>query len=223
MSEVIIVGYQEYDFGRSLVVGEIVYKDLSLNLEEYDGLIFTSKNGILSLQASSEKYPHMAIYKSLPAFLIGSSSAKVLKKLGGNIAFISIKAHGHEFAIELEKILDKNKKYAYFRANKIVSGLDEKLLEKGFKIHSFCNYESKIRFLAKSLKPSKNSILLFTSPSAYYYFLENFGWDDSYRACALGKTTFGSFHKGINAKISNKQEIKEAYFSLKEGFVNGKN
>ncbi|RDU69678.1 uroporphyrinogen-III synthase [Helicobacter cholecystus] len=221
MAQIIIVGYQNYDFAKSLVVGEILYKDFCLDVQVFDGLIFTSKNAILSLEKNSIKYPQMQRWRSIPAYVIGQSSAKMLQNLGGNLAYISSNAHGKEFANELSQLLDKRKKYAYFRAYKIVSNLDKELRERDFCVHSIVSYQSVPANLSQTDLPPKGSVLLFTSPSAYHFFLQKFQWDESYRAVALGKTTFNAFRQGIKAEILQIQEIYKATLFLQEKFKEG--
>lgn len=218
MREIIIVGYQNYDFAKSLIVGEIVYEDFCLDLNSFGLLLFTSKNAILSLEQNSLKYPQMQIWKQIPSYVIGKSSAKTLQELGGSLACISPNAHGREFASFLESTLNPKIPILYLRAMNIVSSLDERLRKKGFDIYSQIAYRSKMLNLSSSSKPKKDSILLFTSPSAYRFFLQNFEWDLSYTAIALGRTTFESFEKNIKAEISTTQEICQTYLALQKRF-----
>lgn len=210
MSEIIIVGYQDYDFAKSLVVGEIVYEDFCLDLREFNSLIFTSKNAILSLMHNAQKYPEMQIWKTIPSYVIGKSTAKTLQDLGGTLAYISPHSYGEEFANFLSSKLSPSSSILYLRAKTTASSLDELLRDRGFKLDSQIAYHSRAKKLASIHKPPKNAILLFTSPSAYRFFLQNFEWDESYTAIALGKTTFQSFDLNISKRISPIQDIKKS-------------
>ena len=205
-----MVGYQNYDFAKSLVVGEIVYEDFCLELEGFDALIFTSKNAILSLEHNSQKHPQMLSWKQKPSYVIGKGSARVLQNLGGNLAHISPNSYGKEFATFLQHTLNPQSSLLYLRAKSIISNLDESLRSAGFSIHSQIAYFSAPLSLADTQKPPKDSILLFTSPSAYAYFLQNFKWDSSYLAVGIGKSTFESFESGIKKEISPIQEIEKS-------------
>lgn len=216
MREVIVVGYQNYNFAKSLVVGEIIYEDFCLDLKEFDSLIFTSKNAILSLEYNAKKHPQMQGWKQKPSYVIGKGSAKVLKELGGNLASISPNSHGKEFASFLQQTLKPKERLLYLRAKNIVSNLDEILKQSGFSIHSQIAYCSQI--LHSTQKPPKDSVLLFTSPSAYDYFLQNFQWDESYLAIAIGKSTFERFESGISKEISPIQEIEQSTKLLQSRF-----
>lgn len=218
MREVIIVGYQAYDFAKSLVVGEIVYEDFCLDLSDFDSLIFTSKNAILSLEYNAKKYPQMQSWKQIPSYVIGKGSAKVLQDLGGTLASLSPDAHGKEFASFLQNTLNPKSSLLYLKAKDIVSNLDLLLKEKGFNLLSQIAYYSQALTLPQEQKPSKNAVLLFTSPSSYRFFLQNFSWQEDYLAIALGKTTFECFDSGILKEISPIQDIKESVKLLQSRF-----
>lgn len=218
MREIIVVGYQDYDFAKSLVVGEIVYKDFCLDLREYEGLIFTSKNAILSLEYNAIKYPQMQIWKQIPSYVIGKGSAKCLRNLGGNLAYISPNSHGKEFATFLQNTLNPKSPLLYLRAEKIISNLDEILKQESFNLCSQISYHSQALSLPKCKQPSQDAVLLFTSPSAYHFFLQNFSWQKDYLAIALGKSTFECFDSEISKEISPIQDIKESIKLLQSRF-----
>lgn len=216
MREIFIVGYQNYDFAKSLVVGEIEFLDCKIDLGVFDCLIFTSKNAIKALVWLAQKYPQMQCWKELPSFVIGEGSAKEVLKQGGKIEWIASDFHSETFIQELlPRLKDKNS--LYLRAKEIVSQLDQKLQAQGIKLSSKIVYQSKIKNLNAN-KPPKDSILLFTSPSAYRFFMQNFGWDESYLAVALGKTTFSSFDVKIQKILSPLQGIKASIEYLKKHF-----
>lgn len=218
MAEIIVVGYQNYDFAKSLIVGEIVNKDFCLDLKGFDALIFTSKNAIFSLESNAQKYPQMQVYKQIPSYVIGNATAKALEDLEGNLVGISPNAHGGEFTSFLKSTLNPKSSLLYLRAEKIVSKLDEILENEGFCIHSQIAYRSQALNLTPKQKPPKGSILLFTSPSAYKFFIQNFSWESSYTAIALGKTTYQSFDSEISKEISSLQDIQESTKLLQSRF-----
>lgn len=216
MREIFIVGYQDYDFAKSLVVGEIEFLDCEIDLRAFDCLIFTSKNAIKALASLEQKYPHMQAWRELPSFVIGEGSAKEILKHGGKIEWIASDFHSESFIKELLPKL-KGKNPLYLRAKEIISQLDQKLQTQGIKLISKVIYQSKIKILNDE-KPPKNCILLFTSPSAYRFFVQNFGWDESYLAVALGKTTLASFDTKIQKILSPLQGIQKSIEYLKKHF-----
>lgn len=214
--EICVVGYENYDFAKSLIVGEIDFLDYKIDLGAFDCLIFTSKNAVKALVFLTEKYPEMQGWKKIPSFVIGKGSAEEVLKQGGEIEWIASDFHSETFIKEiLPKLKDKNS--LYLRAKEIISQLDQKLQIQGIRLTSKVVYQSKIKHSNQD-KPEKNCILLFTSPSAYRFFLQNFNWDPSYLAVALGKTTFASFDMQIQKMLSPVQGIRKSIEFLKKHF-----
>lgn len=209
MREIIIVGYQSYDFAGSLIVGEVKYFDFHCDLSCFDALILTSKNALYALLKNAEKYPTMQEWVNLPSYVIGEGSAKAVLENGGNVKYIAKTSIGSEFAKELIPCLcDKNVFFPH--AKRIVSNLDEILLSHHIKLTSQVAYE----VLPKEevfLAPKEGSILLFTSPSAYRFFIQKYPWKDSYTAVALGKTTLECFSSEIDCMLSPFQNIQKAF------------
>lgn len=216
MREIFIVGYQDYSFAKSLIVGEIEFLDREIPLEGLDALIFTSKNAIRALAFLAEKYPSMRTWKQIPSLLIGASSAQELTSYGGKVEWVSSDFHSHAF---IEGLIPRLQgRYAlYLRAREIASRLDHHLRSQGIKIASEIIYQSKPKAITQP-PPPKDSVLLFTSPSTYRYFVQSFGWDDSYLAIALGKTTLASLDDGIQKMLSPMQGIQESILHLQEVF-----
>ncbi|WP_083986157.1 uroporphyrinogen-III synthase [Helicobacter enhydrae] len=87
--EVIIVGYQAYDFAPSLVVGQIRIYDFCLDFSRFDSLIFTSKNAVLALEKNAKKYPQMDVWRQLPSYVIGRGTQKEVLACGGRVEYIA--------------------------------------------------------------------------------------------------------------------------------------
>lgn len=216
MREIIVVGYETYTFAKSLVVGEIDIFDLEIDLLNFDYLLFTSKHAIYALDSNAQKYPQMKIWKQIPSCVIGRGSAKALEKLGGNLAFIPSNFHAEAFIDEVIPLL-RQKTSLYLRGESIVSNLDTKLQKIGVSLVSQIIYKSRCKSnISQIHKPNPDSILLFTSPSAFYFFRQFFIWDESYIAVALGKTTFQSFDPKIQKFLSPYQDIEKSVFYLKK-------
>lgn len=217
MREIFIVGYQNYDFVKSLIVGEIEFLDCEIDLKPFGSLVFTSKNAIKALAWLGQKYPKMQCWRELPSYVIGEGSAKEVLKQGGKIEWIASDFHSEIFIKELLPRL-KGKNSLYLRAKEIISQLDQKLQSQGIQLTSKIIYRSKIKNIDDD-KPPKDSILFFTSPSAYRFFVQHFSWDESYCAVALGKSTFVSFDAKIQKIISPVQGIKKSIEYFKKGFL----
>lgn len=208
MREIILIGTKENSEVKSLVVSEIAYEDIAPDaLEGVDSLIFTSKNAILALIESAKKHEPLRAWVNIPSYVIGHASAKALQNACANIAHIGSDAHGANFAKELIELLaDKNP--LYLRAQNIVSKLDEKLISANIKLKQIVAYINQPKKLDSALKPKGNSVLIFTSPSTFAFFKQNFGWNPNYVAVAIGMTTFSAFDSDMVAFVSQKQNIE---------------
>ncbi len=175
--------------------------------KQIDALIFTSRYAIQSLAQEIQKHPEMSQFKEIPSFVISNQSAKALYEHNFCVEFVGNDSYGEGFASEIIPLL-KNKRALYFRAKKIISELDERLLEAGIALKQIIAYENKTLTLDSALKPKPRSIVIFTAPSNYYSFVQNFGWDGSYIAIAIGITTFGVFNKEVEGYVSPKQTIQ---------------
>ncbi|MCE3038436.1 uroporphyrinogen-III synthase [Helicobacter anatolicus] len=219
MRDIILVNSKPYDGVQTLILNEIEYRDMYDSLKElrkdYTALVFTSKHAIKSLQKAIEKYPQFEYLKIIPAYVIGESSARVLEKYQFNVEYIGKDSHGIGFASELIPLL-QHKKVLYFRAKKIVSGLDEILSHAKIYVKQIIAYENKKSNITNLEKPSPKSILIFTAPSHYTSFVQQFAWDDSYIAIAIGLTTFSVFDAEIKAFVSPKQNIEGCIEFAKE-------
>lgn len=208
--DIVVVGYQAYDFAKSLVVGEIRFFDFEIDFEGVDCLIFTSKNAIFALNRNAKKHPKMQVWKEIPSYVIGKKSAKALGDLGGNVVYIGSNAHGKEFGEEILEAL-RDKRCVYIRGKEIVSNLDKNLTRGGIELASVVGYESCLNSsLSSSDAPKDGSYLLFTAPSTYRFFKNLFSWKENYVAVALGKTTFEFLDQGIKKILSPHQDIKKS-------------
>lgn len=208
MREIILVGTKPCSELKSIVVSEITINEIPKDvLQDRDCLIFTSRYAINALAKSAKNCEQLAHWVNMPSYVIGGSSAKQLEEYSANVAFIGSDAHGANFAKELvEKLQDKHP--LYLRAERIVSNLNQKLLEAKIDLKECIAYSNQPKNLDMSLKPASNSVLIFTAPSAYQSFKQNFGWDGSYVAVAIGMTTFSAFDSDVMGFVSQIQSIE---------------
>ena len=216
MRDIVLVNSKPFKDIKTLVVNEIIYFPLHNALIEarinpsnpdIEALIFTSKHAIKSLAKEIDSRPQMSRFYQIPSFVIGAGSAQSLQQYNFNLEYVSPDSHGEVFANELIQKL-KGKNALYIRAKKIVSRLDERLNDAKVSLKQVIAYENKTKILPKNLKPAPRSILIFTAPSNYYSFVQNFGWDGSYVAVAIGMTTFGVLAKESTRYVSPKQNIE---------------
>ncbi|PAF42298.1 uroporphyrinogen-III synthase [Helicobacter sp. 11S03491-1] len=217
MREIVLINSKENLKVKTLIVNKIELLPIKKAILEQhieiqklhkkvDALIFTSKYACKSLVKNMQEDSMLEVFREIPAFVIGENTAQKLIEHRFNVEYVGIDSHGSGFSSEIIPLL-KNRKPLYFRAKKIVSGLDTKLLEAKIKLKQVIAYENKTNIIDKSYKPAPKSILIFTAPSHYLAFKQNFGWDGSYSAVAIGMTTFGVFDSDVEGFISPMQSI----------------
>ncbi|MEA2019139.1 MAG: uroporphyrinogen-III synthase [Campylobacterota bacterium] len=199
-----ILSDKKIDGAINLPVFKINYIKQYIDFSSYDALIFTSKNALYSLEYHNENW------KTIPSYAIAPMTANIIKELDGNLVFTGVTNHGNQFALEIQEKL-KGKKVLYLRGSKVVSNLidtlqcDEKIV-----------YESICKKNNQNLKPPKDSIIIFSSPSTIKCFLDNFDWDKSYKAISIGKTTAKYFPNYIKPIISDNTSLKSCVEKSKE-------
>lgn len=167
--------------------------DVEVDLDQYDCLIFTSKNAIKYVDKLTNTW------KTKPSYAIGPQTAKMIKSHGGNLAFVGKEKHGDEFAQEIIEPLI-GKKVLYIGAESTVANLVE-ILEKNDII---CDYQPVYKTVCNETKFKfpKKSIIIFSSPSIVECFFQNNTWNDNFIAISIGRTTASYFPKEIKPLIS---------------------
>ncbi len=201
MNKIYLLNNQKYEGVENLEVFKIEYIENKLDLSKYDALLITSKNAVYSLDSFNEQW------KSIPCFAIAPKTAKVIGKCGGKVEFIGSSGHGNDFAKELIEKL-KNKKVVYIRAKSVVSNLVQILNDNNIDVDELITYKTVCNDKITT-EIENNSIIIFTSPSSVNCFFENFTWNNSLKAIAIGKTTAKYIPKEIKYEISSKTSIEE--------------
>ena len=198
--DIFVLSDKNVDGTISLPMIQIKYIDIKIDFNIYDALIFTSKNSIRALEYNKHNW------HQIPAYSIAKITSQEIIKYGGNLIFTGKSSHGNEFANELITQL-QNKKVLYLRANKVLSSLVEILQRYNIDIDEEIVYHTVCKKYNSFKQPPKNSIIIFSSPSTIECFLNNFKWDSSYTAIAIGKTTAKYLPSNINYIISDKTSI----------------
>lgn len=201
MHDIILLNNQKYDGVINLALFEINYIPSQINLENYDALIFTSKNAVYSLDNYDKSW------KNLESYAIAKKTANIIEEEGGTVAFVGNSGHGNDFANELIPLL-KDKKVLYVRALKVVSNLVDLLKKASINIHEVITYKT-ICNDEISTNIEDNSTIIFTSPSSVNCFFKKFSWDKSFKAIVIGKTTAKYLPEYVDFKISEKTSIEE--------------
>ncbi|WP_069636834.1 uroporphyrinogen-III synthase [Campylobacter pinnipediorum] len=191
----------EFDGVKTIILNEIKLTNFELDLKSFDCLILTSKNSIKSLEHNNIK-PN----ENIEVFSIGETTSSYALQFGFKKIYTSKNSHGNEFGIEILPFL-KSKKVLYLRAKKVVSNIFDFLTQNKVDIKCIIAYENISKMIDLKQKPSKNSIIIFTSPSSVDNFIMNFGWDESYKAICIGNTTANRINFTKKITISKKQTI----------------
>jgi uroporphyrinogen-III synthase len=181
---------------NNLPTFKINFLPTNIDITQYDALVFTSKNGIFSLDSFNEQW------KQIPSYAISYTTAQCIEKHNGTLAYTGISGHGNKFAKELVPLL-KDKKVLYIKPKVVVSKLVDTLKQYNIICDELISYETVCKTYSMDNKPPKNSIIVLSSPSTLNCFLDIFGWDDSYLAIAIGKTTLKFIPDYINVEVSN--------------------
>ena len=181
---------------------DIKFNKFNIDLSEFDALIVTSKNGINSLKFNSITLADILV------FAIGKATALSCREFGFTQIYEAQNSHGSEFGAEiLEKLYGK--RILFIKAKETISNLDIYFNQNGIDISVIDGYENLILKKDISSKPKSNSILIFTSPINVRAFIQNLGWDDSYKAVAIGKATAQALKPYTDPIISKSQTVKD--------------
>ncbi len=174
-----------------------------IDFTPYDGLIFTSKQGVIALDEISG-----GSWKNTPAAAIGKMTAQEIQKRGGEVVYIASKAYGDILSRELS-VRFKSFRWLYPRPKVVASKIASDLRKAGVDVDEKVIYETSCKAYDKEARPEEGAILIFTSPSIVDCFFKQFGWSGSYTAVAIGKKTAAAFPEGVECKISPSQSIPD--------------
>ena len=187
----------------------------SIEFEGVDLLMFTSKQAVVSIEALNPRW------KEIPTLAIGEATASKIEALGGTVAYQPKSFYAQNLAQDIigsfqdKKILYLRPKEVSFDSRGFLAkagvGLDEKII-----------YETSCIRYPKSKKPPKGAIVIFTSPSTIACFLDNFGWDESYRAVVIGKATQKHLPPNAHYTVANLPKIDACIAKANEILLSSK-
>jgi len=195
-----ILSEKEFTGATNLPCIMIEYKEKAIDLDDFDALIFSSKNGVNALDNIT------SAWKSIPAYAIGSGTQKAIDDLGGNAVFTARNSYGDAFAKEIKEML-KEKKALFLRPVVVTSSLNTILEEAGVLLRELVVYETKCAPCDTLARPKEGAIMIFSSPSTIKCFFNCFAWDDSYQAVVIGDVTASYMPKDVPFRKASKQTI----------------
>ena len=135
------------------------------NLLEYDYLIFTSKNGVKAIDYYTDEW------KKIPALTIGKSTAKMVEKLGGKIAYVAQSFYSEDFIKEIiQNFNSKKNRFLYLRAKKVGNDFVKITKKLDIELHEAIVYETQCRACEHLERPSRGSIIIFFFTIYYTVF-----------------------------------------------------
>lgn len=189
-----------YEGVENLPLIEIVFYDKSLSLEHFDAIIFTSKNSVEALDRVNNRW------KEIDSYAIAEGTSHYIQSKKGTIVYTSESSYGDDFAQHVIPLL-RGKRVLFPRAKEVVTHLFEILTKEGILVREEIVYETTCKTYSKDKAPPKNAKLIFTSPSTVQCFLNNFEWDESYTAIAIGHKTAQALPLHVKRIVSEKQSI----------------
>lgn len=185
---------------ENLILNEIKFYDFSVNLNDFDSLICTSKNALKALEKAK-----IILNLNINLYAVGQSTAIYAKNLGFKNIKIPQLAYGKELFNEFKDEL-KNQKCLYLRAKNIASTLNLDLKNYGINLSEIIVYENIFKKSEKKLE--QPAIFIFTSPLSVENFLQNYSLKDDDKVIAIGQSTAKKLVNFKNIYICEKQNIK---------------
>jgi uroporphyrinogen-III synthase len=177
------------------------------NIEKYDYIIFTSKNGVKNF------FNRVKVSSDMKFICIGNKTNQVLNEYGYESAYISKRNYSDIMAEEL-----KNNKLLNRKKTLLIQG---KIAKDDFKIklQDFCeiervnvyetNLKNKVNKELLKLIESKETYTVFTSPSAFDSFIQFYNPEDT-KIISIGKTTTDYVNsKGFDCMLTSKMQSYE--------------
>ena len=183
---------------------DITFFKPEIDFSKYDYLIITSKQASKALEQYEKE-----LYIDKPALCISQQSAKSFEALGGKILAIG---GGYGDTLEEKiKLYPKSKKWLYLRAKEIASDFVKVCKKDGYKIDEAIVYESRCSKEIANVKVEDDAVLIFTSPSSVYCFLQSSELLVSHKVIVIGKTTAKALPQNIDYTISEEKTINGCF------------
>jgi len=153
-----------------------------IDFSRCDTLMFTSKQAVKSAETIDPAWKHY------PSIAIGPATKKQIESLGGEVIYYPISFYGESLAEDIKRFFAR-RKILYLRPKTVSFDSKAYLSKAGIDLEEQIIYETSCIGYQKEDKPPKNAVIIFTSPSTIHCFLDNFGWEEEYRAVVIGQAT----------------------------------
>ena len=172
----------------------------SIDFSQSDTLIFTSKQAVVTADKIDSSW------KNYPCIAIGPATKKQIEELGGKVIYYPRSFYGETLSQDIAEFF-RDKKLLYLRPKEISFDSKSFLKKEGITLYEQIIYETScIKYMLKE-KPSKNAIIIFTSPSTVHCFLKNFDWNEGYTAVVIGNATKVHLPKNADYAVADEPLI----------------
>lgn len=181
-----VISFPMISVGKSIISEQesVILK----NIQTFDWLIFTSKNGIIFFFKKLEAFN---LLSNIKIAVIGQKTAKELEKYGKVANYISKSNISETFAKELKNnVITKNSKVLLLLGN-LAGSTIEKELEGFANITRINCYETTKpdninKHYLEAINNAKYDIIIFTSSSGFHNFVEVFNCNENLKKLKIG-------------------------------------
>jgi len=186
-----------------------------INFADYEGVVFTSKQGVLSLQN------YLPDWNRLKCICVSESTAKSARDAGA----IDVEV-ADGYGDSIPDILDtKNRKgkWLYLRPKTVASDWIECARNRGITIDEAIVYESVCNEEMSHFPVSQEGVLIFTSPSAIRCFLQNHKILPTHDVIVIGETTKNALPSDVLSYLSEATSIEATVNLARQIAIKSKN
>ena len=180
-----------------------------LTFDGYDLLLFTSKQAVKSVEALNPNW------KDTPCIAIGAATAKEIERSGGKVLHQPKSFYAKSLSEDIVQMFAE-KSILYLRPKVVSFNTKGFLTQAGIDLQEKIIYETSCIHYTKDDTPEKDAIIIFTSPSTIHCFLNNFDWDDSYKAVVIGEATKEHLPQNADYVVADMPRIDSCIAKAKE-------
>jgi len=187
---------------KHIPILSIRFLNPKIDFSRYDGLVFTSKQGIEALRAYPDEW------KMKQCVCVSESTAEHARKCGA----LKVEA-GDGYGEHLPAVLKRrgdSYRWLYLRPKKVASDWAETARREGIDVDEIIVYETECNPHFSESKPEEDAVLIFTSPSCIRCFLEKYSLSPQNSIVVIGSTTQEALPVGYECHVSAQTSIKSA-------------
>ena len=202
MRPIYLISKTPYEGVIHIPILTIHFLSPTIDFTDYEGVIFTSKQGVLSLQNYSPDW------EKLGCICVSESTAKSAREAGA----VDVEV-GDGYGTTIAEVLEskkRNGKWLYLRPKVVASEWVSSARESGFEIDEAIVYESVCNEEARDFAVSQDGVLIFTSPSTIRCFLQNNRILSTQDVVVIGKTTQNALPVEVGSYLSETTSVEAA-------------